>query len=168
MNRYEMAQKTKAVGQKLPVAPADVQEWRQAAMAGARTANLAEQPLIWLARRGLISARQLAAAEALAADFEKAQLGPRITMAWDMTPASRSPRGAPPALPQSETAQKARARFEAALTAAGPGLQDILWRIVCAGEGLLHAEKALGWPNRSAKLVLGFALDRVGDYYRIN
>jgi hypothetical protein len=42
-----------------------------------------------------------------------------------------------------------------------------LWRIVCAGEGMRDAERALGWPARAGKLVLGFALERLADYYRI-
>jgi hypothetical protein len=29
------------------------------------------------------------------------------------------------------------------------------------------AETALGWPARAGKLVLGLALNRVADYYRI-
>ncbi|MEO8724228.1 MAG: DUF6456 domain-containing protein, partial [Sphingobium sp.] len=44
---------------------------------------------------------------------------------------------------------------------------DILWRVVCAGEGLSAAEQALGWPTRAGKLVLTLALDRVADYYRM-
>jgi len=50
---------------------------------------------------------------------------------------------------------------------AGPGLGDILWRVVCAGEGMRDAETALGWPARAGKLVLSLALDRVAAYYRI-
>lgn len=60
-----------------------------------------------------------------------------------------------------------RPRFEAAVASAGPGLADILWRVVCAGEGMRDAETALGWPARAGKLVLGLGLDRVADYYRI-
>jgi hypothetical protein len=30
------------------------------------------------------------------------------------------------------------------------------------------AEKALAWPARSGKLVLGMALDRVADFYRLS
>ena len=40
------------------------------------------------------------------------------------------------------------------MASAGPGLSDILWRIVCAGEGMRDAETALGWPARAGKLVL--------------
>ena len=61
----------------------------------------------------------------------------------------------------------AKRGFQAAVEAAGPGLRDILWRVVCAGEGMRDAETALGWPARAGKLVLTFALDRVADYYRI-
>jgi len=62
---------------------------------------------------------------------------------------------------------KAKQRFEAAIAAAGGGLSDILWRVVCAGEGMRDAETALGWPARAGKLVLTLALDRIADYYRI-
>ena len=61
----------------------------------------------------------------------------------------------------------AKDRFDAAVAAAGPGLADVLWRVVCAGETLAHAERALAWPVRSGKLVLGLALDRVAEFYRL-
>ncbi|MEO7469628.1 MAG: DUF6456 domain-containing protein, partial [Sphingobium limneticum] len=61
----------------------------------------------------------------------------------------------------------ARDRFDGAIKAAGPGLADILWRVACAGEGLVAAEKALGWPSRAGKLVLTLALDRVATWYRV-
>jgi hypothetical protein len=88
-------------------------------------------------------------------------------MAWDATPASTN-RAAAPSRPDLVGTQiDAKRRFEAAVTHAGPGLSDILWRIVCAGEGMRNAETALGWPARAGKLVLGIALDRVADFYRI-
>jgi hypothetical protein len=46
-------------------------------------------------------------------------------------------------------------------------MSDILWRVVCAGEGMRDAETALGWPARAGKLVLKMALDRVATFYRI-
>lgn len=61
----------------------------------------------------------------------------------------------------------AKRRFQDAVAHAGPGSADILWCIVCSGEGMRDAETALGWPARAGKLVLTFALDRVADYYRI-
>ncbi len=59
----------------------------------------------------------------------------------------------------------AKRRFDAAIAAAGPGLADILWRVVCAGEGLPAAERALSWPARAGRVVLTLALDRLATHY---
>jgi hypothetical protein len=131
------------------------------------TVNLTESPLGWLFTRGLLSQRQFDAGERLRADWERAQLAPRITMAWDAAPLAKG-RGGSAAEPDLTGAQiDAKRPFNDAVASAGPGLADILWRVVCAGEGMRDAETALGWPARAAKLVLTFALDRVADYYRI-
>ena len=131
------------------------------------TVNIAESPLGWLFSRGLVTQRQFDAGERLRFDWERAQLAPRVTMAWDAAPAGQS-RGASGAdLDLSGAQIDAKRRFEGAVASAGPGLADILWRIVCAGEGMRKAETALGWPARAGKLVLTFALDRVASYYRI-
>jgi hypothetical protein len=61
----------------------------------------------------------------------------------------------------------ARRRFEEAVAAVGDGLTEILWRVVCAGEGMREAERALGWPARAGRVVLGIALDRLADHYRL-
>ena len=110
------------------------------------TVNLAESPLGWLFARGHVSRRQFEAGERLRADWERGQLPPRVTMSWDATPVSRGRGGACPQPDLSGTQIDARSRFEAAVADAGPGLADILWRIVCAGEGMRQAETALGWP----------------------
>lgn len=128
--------------------------------------NLHESPLAWLHARGHLSERHYLAGDRLRADWEKAGLGPRITMRWDAAPGQRQGRGAgtvEPGLAQLS----ARERFDGAIRAAGPGLADVLWRVVCAGEGLVAAEKALGWPSRAGKLVLTLALDRVAGWYRV-
>jgi hypothetical protein len=131
--------------------------------------NLAESPLAWLRARGLVSVRQLDAGERLRADWERAGMGARVTMSWDAALApSRTKRGAPRAPEPALAGLAARDRLHGAMAAAGPGLKDILWRVVCACEGLAAAETALGWPSRAGKLVLGFALDRVADYYRLS
>ena len=124
--------------------------------------NLAESPLTWLHARGHLSDRQFAAGEQLRADWERAQLAPNVTMRWD---AVRGCGGGERGLDPTERQIAAKARFEGAVSAAGPGLSDILWRVVCAGEGLPDAERALAWPARSGKLVLGLALDRLADHY---
>lgn len=131
------------------------------------TVNRAESPLGWLLARGLVSRRQYEAGERLRADWERAQLAPRVTMAWDAAPVAQQ-RGGDSHAPDLTGAQiDARRRFDGAVESAGPGLSDILWRIVCAGEGMRDAETALGWPARAGKLVLAFALDRVAAYYRV-
>ncbi len=131
------------------------------------TVNLAESPLGWLFARGLVSQRQFDAGERLRADWERAQLAPRVTMSWDAAPISGSRSGSAPEVDVGGAQIDARRRFHAAVDSAGPGLSDILWRVVCAGEGMRDAESALGWPARAGKLVLCFALDRVADYYRL-
>lgn len=131
------------------------------------TVNLAESPLGWLRSRGLVSERQLDAGERLRLDWERAQLPPSVTMCWDAPPTGRTARGAPEPANPTEAQIAARKRFEAAVAAVGPGLTDILWRIVCAGEGMRDAEQALGWPARAGRLVLGLALDRLAQFYRI-
>lgn len=131
------------------------------------TVNMAESPLGWLLSRRLVSARQYEAGERLRAYWERGQLSPRVTMTWDAAPIARGRGGSAPGIDLNGTQIDAKRRFEAAVAGAGPGLSDILWRVVCAGEGMRDAETALGWPARAGKLVLGLALDRVADYYRI-
>jgi len=131
------------------------------------TINAAESHLGWLLAHGHVSQRQYDAGERLRSDWERAQLAPRVTMAWDSAPVARG-RGGSAIGPDLAGAQiDAKRRFEEAVASAGPGLADILWRVVCAGEGMRQAETALRWPARAGKLVLTFALDRVADYYRV-
>ena len=139
---------------------------RRPAQPGGRrvTVNLAESPLSWLHSRGHLSDRQFDAGERLRADWERAQLAPGITMRWDAVRVkSTGERG----LSSVERQIAAKTRFDGAVAAAGPGLADVLWRVVCAGETLPDAEKAMAWPVRSGKLVLSLALDRVAGYYRV-
>ncbi len=131
------------------------------------TVNMAESPLGWLRAHGHVSARQHEAGERLRDDWERAQLGPCVTMRWDAGPMARGSRGAPSAADPGAAGLAAKVRFESAVAAVGPGLSDVLWRVVCAGEGMRDAETALGWPARSGKLVLGLALDRLAGFYRI-
>lgn len=127
------------------------------------TVNLAESPLGWLRSRGLVDARQFDAGERLRADYERASLAPSVTMRW----AERVDGGGLDGLDPSSAQIAAKRRFDAALATAGPGLADILWRVVCAGEGLPMAEKALQWPARAGRLVLTLALDRLAAHYGI-
>ena len=128
------------------------------------TVNMAESPLTWLHARGHLDERQFDAGERLRADYERAQLSPSVTMRWDPV---RVDGGGGDGLTPSERQLAAKARFDGAMAEAGSGLKDVLWRVACACEGLPEAEKGLGWPARSGKLVLKLALDRVADFYRI-
>ena len=131
------------------------------------TVNTVESPLGWLLARGLVNRRQYDAGERLRADWERAQFQPRVTMAWNSAPVAATRGGSAPEPDFSGAQMDARRRFDAAIARAGPGLADILWRVVCAGEGMRDAETALGWPARAGKVVLTLALDRIADYYRI-
>lgn len=131
------------------------------------TVNVTESPLGWLFARNLLTQRQFDAGERLRSDWERAQLAPRVTMAWDAAPVARGRGGSASHTDLTGAQIDAKRRFDHAVASAGPGLADILWRVVCAGEGMRDAETALGWPARAGKLVLTFALDRVADYYRV-
>ena len=131
------------------------------------TVHIGESPLAWLHAREHLSDRHYRAGELLRADWEKAGLGPQVTMRWDAAPPQGGRRGAGRPADPTLRQLSARERFHAAIAAAGPGLGDILWRVACAGEGLVAAERALGWPSRAGKLVLTLALDRVAEWYRV-
>src|SRR5262245_15231270 len=136
----------------------------------------AESPLLWLAQRRdghgqpMISQDEFAAGERLRQDFELAQLSPRVTALWDVegtvstTGGRRS--GLPPdGLPTAERVLQARTRLDRALKAAGEGLATILLEVCCLERGLEAAERRLGWPSRSGKLVLRLALARLVQHY---
>lgn len=130
--------------------------------------NVAESPLGWLRARGLVDARQAEAGERLRADYETAALGPRVTMRWDPVGGGGGGARGPAAGLDPTTAQlAAKRRFDGALAALGGGLQDVAWRVICAGETLPVAEKELGWPARSGRVVLTLALDRLAGHYRL-
>lgn len=127
------------------------------------TVNLAESPLAWLARRNLVSRQQFIASERLRHDFMMAGCAPRVTMRWDLGAG-----GGGGGLDPTTAQLGARQRFDAAVAVVGPGLTDVLWRVICMGEGLETAERSLGWPNRAGKLVLKLALDRLVAHYGID
>jgi hypothetical protein len=134
------------------------------------TVNEGESPLGWLHRRKgqdgrpLIDERQFKAGERLRADFEKSLLSPR--MAVDLTaPVVAGRRGANKDSPLPEIVIAAKQRLSRALAAVGPGLSDLLLAVCCHLIGLEEAERQNGWPQRSAKIVLSIALDRLADHY---
>lgn len=136
-------------------------------------ANLSDSPLWWLkSRKGkdgraLISQAQFEAGERLRSDWELSQKGPRVTMNWDVAARVEKPCGPGDAYDPTPAELKAKIRYEKALDALGSGLADIVQRICCRYEGLEDAEKAMNWPQRSAKVVLSIALSQLARHYGI-
>lgn len=127
--------------------------------------NTREHAISWLYHRNLITAVQFAAADKLRADYERAGLVRMSTMQWSKT-ADRVRYRSSASVPDQSLAQMdAKRRFDAAIKAVGPGLADICWRLICANETITDAEKTLGWPARSGRIVLAIALDRLAIHY---
>ncbi len=140
-----------------------------------RVEAAAESPLEWLARRKgrdgrpFISATQFAAGERLRRDYEAGMRGPRVTASWDGAFAAserRRVRARPhDGIDVSERAMAARERVHAALDAVGEELAAILLEVCCLSRGMEAAERRLGWPRRSGRLVLRIALQRLAEHY---
>ena len=135
--------------------------------------NLAESPLIWLRRRrdkdgnSLLSDPQFQAGERLRADFWFAQMTPRVTASWNPAASSRRERNAASGagVELQDHVVAAKERVHRALKAVGPELAGILIDVCCHLRGLEYAERTLGWPQRSAKVVLQLALTRLARHY---
>jgi hypothetical protein len=135
--------------------------------------NPAESPLGWLRRRrdkdgnSLLSDPQFEAGERLRADFWFAQMTPRVTASWSPAASSRRERNAAPGagVELQDHVVAAKERVHRALKAVGPELAGILIDVCCHLKGLEDAERALGWPQRSGKVVLLMALTRLARHY---
>jgi hypothetical protein len=128
------------------------------------TINEGESPLGRMRHRGVIDAVQFDAGERLRRDFTLAGLTPR--MGIDLTqPLIRNAGGQRAEAPLTDMVLAAKQRFSAAMRAAGPGLNDLLFDVCCHLRGLEEAERLNGWPTRSAKVVLRIALERLADHY---
>lgn len=129
--------------------------------------NLAESPLAWLRSRRMgqpqISDTEFEAGERLRQDFTMAQMAPRVTADWTRTSIDAAARNGVEAL--SDSALRARMRVSKALAACGPGLADVLYAICCELKGIGPFEQETGWPQRSAKVVLKIALNRLARHY---
>ncbi len=109
----------------------------------------------------LIDEAQFEAGERLHADYEFAQMGPRVTAAWShRTPQMRARRGVP-AAELRDAIVDARTCVQHALTAVGPEISGVLVDICCELKGLEEAEKENGWPRRAGTVVLQIALTRL-------
>ncbi|WP_334147752.1 DUF6456 domain-containing protein [Hyphomicrobium sp.] len=135
--------------------------------------NLAESPIGWLFSRRdgegnpLISEEQFSAGERLRADFWYAQMSPNVTQSWSLSAtAGGGRRSAPGAgVELADNVVAAGERVRRALAAVGPELSGILIDVCCHLRGLEDAERRAGWPQRSAKIVLGMALAALARHY---
>ena len=135
--------------------------------------NEAETSLGWLRRRKgadgkpLVSDAQVEAGERLRKDFTLAQMSPRVTADWSLA-LGPDGRGKAPRDPADATyiALAARERLAQALNAVGAGLAGVLVETCCNQRGLEDIERRYGWPQRSGKVVLQIALDRLVAHYQ--
>lgn len=135
--------------------------------------NHDESPLAWLASRKdkdgqpLLTAAQFQAGEQLRRDFTFAMLSPRVTASWSAAPSDPASRRSSPGcgLELADNVIAARERVNRAITAMGPELSGILLDVCCYLKGLEAMEKAAGWPQRSGKIVLTIALQKLARHY---
>lgn len=132
-----------------------------------------ESPLAWLARRQdkegkpLIDSAQFAAGERLRADFTRAGLTPRVTANW-IAPVAQGRRGGSDGTAAfSDAVIAAKERMRRALESVGPEFSGLLLDVCCFLKGMEIVERERRWPPRTAKVVLGLALNRLARHYGI-
>jgi hypothetical protein len=96
-----------------------------------------------------LSGEEHAAAERFRADHARAQMMPGVTMRWSIAPTAPRNGGPGGNAGQTDAAIAAKARFNAALDAAGPEFAGLLIDICCHLKGLETVEAERGWPRRS-------------------
>ena len=115
--------------------------------------------------RAMISGGQFAAGTRLHADFTRAHMQPRVTLNWDAPCCDGERRGPAGSDNMTDASIAARQRYYHALDAVGPELARILVEVCCRGNGIERAERALGLPRRSGKVVLDLALTSLARVY---
>jgi hypothetical protein len=131
----------------------------------------AESPLAWLYRRRdksgkrFLDAASFAAGERLRLDLTLGLMLPRVTANWSTAVAQdgRSGGGGPAAA--TEAALAARQRATRALAAVGSEFSGLLLDVCGFLKSLAEIERERGWPARSGKLILRFALSRLAEHY---
>jgi hypothetical protein len=129
-----------------------------------------ESPLLWLARRKgadgkkLIEPHHLQAGERLRSDFTLAQMMPRTTANWHSPVAGRRRDGQAGAS-LTERAIDAKRRTRDALEFVGPEFSGLLLDVCCFLKRLEDVERERRWPQRSAKVVLQLALEKLARHY---
>lgn len=103
-------------------------------------------------------ARELSAAAALRAAFERGQIGLVAGIDWRAPPRGSGPRG--PGAVEARAAQGAEARVvvERALCGLATPLAQLVRAVCLEDQGLEQVERRRGWPARSGKVALKLAL----------
>jgi hypothetical protein len=133
--------------------------------------NRSESPLTWLRRRKdrtgapLISDEQFKAGLKLAGDFRAGEMGSRTTMAWNGLPVGHVGSGSGLGHDIEDRAASARDRVRRALSAVGPDFASVLIDVCCLETGLEQIERRAGWPERSGKVVVQYALQALARHY---
>ena len=125
-----------------------------------------ESPLAWLARRKLVGSAEFEAGERLRRDMDMGQMLPSVTANWSSSVSSSTPGAG--RLHMAENLVAARQRVDRALAAAGPDLSGILVDVCGFLKGLELIEQERGWPRRSAKVALNFALAAIARHYGLS
>jgi hypothetical protein len=138
----------------------------------ARRANLGESPVAWLARRRdssgspWLAPAEVAAAERLRLDAERARAGPSLTMRWDALPRG-SAGGVSGRIEPGDRALAAGGSVAAALGACAPRARSMVQQICLDSQSLQLAERACGLQRRQGKLLLKQALAALARHYGI-
>ena len=135
--------------------------------------NQNESPLARLYhRRGksggrFLSKIQYEAGERLRRDFEASRMSPKLgmTLGPKVDGGGYNSDAASSAMTGSLTAKR---RTEQAIDSVGPELGALLLDVCCYLKGLEHVERERQWPVRSAKVVLGVALNQLAVHYGLD
>lgn len=114
----------------------------------------------------VLSGPQVEAGERLARDFLAGQMMPRVTANWDRAKlgfAAETRHGVAGDLRTGAAAAQERVRR--ALDDAGPEFAGLLIDVCCLDVGIEQIERQRRWPPRTARIVLGLALDRLMRHY---
>ena len=132
--------------------------------------NDAESPLLWMRRRKgadgepMIGAAAFAAGERLRQDYSMSRTAPRMSVDWS-NPLAGSKNSGSAGMNATESMIAAGQRMNAALHAVGPEFSGLLFDLCCFLKGLEQIERERRWPVRSAKVVVGLALERLARHY---
>lgn len=119
------------------------------------------------ASHALLSSSQAEAAERLEADFSRGQMRPRVTSNWDRAAlgAVVDQSLASGSIQVADDVAAVQEKVRRALDDAGPEFAGILIDVCCLDMTLEDVERRRQWPRRTARVVLGLALDRLARHY---